>query len=177
MPNTSAIAIIVLSQYHYSLGMLLYSMIKGSDVRDIIFSIADQINHGIDGVLGISSELRLDLAELNEMAGVKAVDCSDYVTARSYLNIALSLLPTDHWISHYDRSLRLSFLLARSAYSCGDVEKAQGILQEILGECRCIEDKLEAYFLLVTSKYEHFKDLDFSRHLQLCFADQSQRCV
>ena len=99
------------------------------------------------------------------MAGVKAVDCSDYEIARSYLNIALSLLPTDHWISHYDRSLRLSFLLARSAYSCGDVEKAQGILQEILGECRCIEDKLQAYLLLVTSKYQHFNDLDFSSYL------------
>jgi len=137
------------NQYHYSLGMSLYSMTKGSNVDDIIFSVADQINHGIDDLSAPSPELQLDLAELNEMAGVKAVDCSDYVTARSYLNIALSLLPTDHWISHYDRSLRLSFLLAKTAYSCGDVEKAQGILQEILGECRCIEDKLQAYFLLV----------------------------
>mmetsp|Transcript_7945 Transcript_7945/g.17919 ORF Transcript_7945/g.17919 Transcript_7945/m.17919 type:complete len:1329 (+) Transcript_7945:91-4077(+) len=138
------------NQHHYSLGKSLYSMTKGKDVDDIIFSIADQINHGIDSLPLRSPESRVDLAKLNEMAGVKAVECSDYVTARSYLSIALSLLPTDHWKSHYDQSLRLSFLLAKSAYSRGDVMKAQGILQEILRECSCIEDKLPAYFLLVT---------------------------
>ena len=59
-------------------------MTKGSNVDDIIFSVADQINHGTDDLSAPSPELRLDLAELNEMAGVKAVDCSDYATARSY---------------------------------------------------------------------------------------------
>ena len=153
---THLIAIVDLSQYHYSLGKSLYLMTKGKDVDDIngiIFSIADQINYGIEISPAQNPESRIDLANLNEMAGVKAVDCSDYVTAHSYLSIALSLLPTDHWKSHFDQSLRLSFLLAKSAYSRGDVKEAQGILHEILGECRCIEDKLPAYFLLVTSKY------------------------
>ncbi|KAL7543351.1 hypothetical protein ACHAXR_012671 [Thalassiosira sp. AJA248-18] len=139
------------NKYHYNLGMLLYSTTKGSDIDDIVFSIADQINHGIDDDSSVKSpDLRIDLADLNEMAGAKAVDCSDNVTSRSYLNIALSLLPSDHWKSHYNRSLRLSFLLAKASYLCGDVKKAQGILQEILGECHCIEDKLPAYSLIVS---------------------------
>ena len=128
-------------------------MIKGSNEDDIICSVAEQINYGIDNSSVQSPELRLDLADLNEMAGAKAVDCSHYATARSYLSIAVSLLPTDHWKSRYDRSLRLFFLLAKSSYSCGDVEKAHDTLQELLEECHCIEDKLPAYFLQVTSKY------------------------
>lgn len=132
--------------------MSLYSISKGKDVDDIIFSIADQINHGKDNLPIQSPELRVDLAELNQRAGAKAVDCSDYVTARSYLITALTLLPIERWKSHYDQSLQLSFLLAKSYYSCGDVEKARGILQEILEESRCIEDKLPACFLFVSSK-------------------------
>ena len=130
--------------------MALFSVTKGGDFDDVIFDIADQINHGKEPIQ--SPALRIDLIKLYEMAGVKAVDCSDYETSRSYLTIALSLLPTDHWESQYDLSLRLSFLWAKSAYSCADVEKAQDILQEILGKCRCIQDKLPSYFLLVTSE-------------------------
>jgi histidine kinase len=149
------IGIIYLPQYHYRLGMALYTMTKGSNVDDIVFCMADQINYGINDAANQSLELRLNLANLNEMAGVKAVDCCDYVTARAYLNIALSFLPTNHWKSQYDQSLRLFFSLAKSAYACGDMEKAQEILHEILGECSCTEDTLQAYYLLVTSKYQH----------------------
>lgn len=141
------------AQYHYGLGMSLYSITKGKDVGDIIFSIVDQVNHGINSSSVQSPELKLDFAELNELAGVKAVGCSDYETARSYLNTALKLLPDDHWSSHYDQSRQLYFLLAKSAYSIGEVEKAQGILQQILGECRCVKDKLNAYFLQVNSEF------------------------
>jgi len=142
------------TQYHYSLGMSLYLGTKGCDVDDIVFTIADQINRGIDNLNGENPELRIGIAQLNEKAGAKAVSCSDYSKAGSYFNTALSLLPSDHWNIHYDKSLRLSSLLAKSAYSCGSVEEAQGILQKILEECRCIKDKLPAQLLLSTSKYK-----------------------
>ena len=127
---------------------------RESDVADeIIFSVADQINHGIDDYSSAQSpELRTDLAKLYGMAGAKAVDRSDFVTARSYLNTALSLVPTDHWKSHYDLSRRLYFLTAQSANSCGDVDKAQCTLQEILSKCHSIDDKLPSYYLRAASK-------------------------
>ena len=115
-----------------------------------------QINHGINNTSTQKPELIPDFVNLNERAGTKAVDCCDYVTARSYLNTALSLLPTDHWKSCYDQSLRMYFSLAKSAHACGDITKAQEVLQQILEECRCMEDKLQAYYLLVTSKFQHY---------------------
>mmetsp|Transcript_20089 Transcript_20089/g.36649 ORF Transcript_20089/g.36649 Transcript_20089/m.36649 type:complete len:994 (+) Transcript_20089:84-3065(+) len=141
------------NQYHCSLGAKIYSISKGCNVDDIIFSIADQVNHGT----AQSPELRLDFAELNEMAGVKAVGCLDCVAAHSYLNNALTFLPSDHWKSHYEQSRRLCFLLAKSAYSCGGVEKAQGILQEILNQAHCLADKLDAYHLVVSILYDRGK--------------------
>ncbi|KAL9182253.1 hypothetical protein ACHAXT_012905 [Thalassiosira profunda] len=137
-------------QFHYSLGMILYSMTKGSDINGVVFSIVDQINHGIGLMSADDPASRIDIAELNETAAVKAVDRSDFGTARSYSNVALSLLPIDCWKSHYDLTRRLSFLLAKSSYSSGDVEKARSILKEMLEKCHSIEDKLDAYYLLAT---------------------------
>ena len=132
--------------------MSLYSIAKGkSDLDDIIFFVADQINKGVNDSWDQSSpNLRLDLIDINEMAGVKAFNSSDYSSASSYLGSAMSLLPDDHCECHYERSLRISFLLSKSAYSCGDVEKARSISQEKMKRCRCIEDKLSFHLLLGT---------------------------
>ncbi|KAL3764630.1 LOW QUALITY PROTEIN: hypothetical protein ACHAW5_001823 [Stephanodiscus triporus] len=128
--------------------MSLYSATKGKVMDDIIFSIIDQIKHGIDNLEDESIVLRIDIAKLNELAGMKAATCSDHVTSWSYLTFALSLLPNDHWKSHYDLSLRFSLRLAKSCYSCGDLEKAQCILAETLGQCHSLEDKLPGNALL-----------------------------
>ena len=126
-------------------------MAKGQDMDDIIFSIAWQVNHGIN-TSNSSPELRLELAEVNEMAARKAYSKTDYTTACSSLSISWSLMPKDHWKSHYDQSLRISLLWAKACYSSGDVEKAKAVLKEILRECHCLEDKLSAYYLLGTRK-------------------------
>jgi predicted ATPase len=147
--------------------MSLYSTTKGKivddilySISDIVFSIVDQIKHGIDNIEDGNCELRLDIAKLNELAGIKAASCSDHVTSRSYLTFALSLLPTDHWKSHYNLSLRFSLRLAKSCYSCGDLEKAQCILVDTLGQCHSLEDKLPGNALLARSE-SHHACLDF----------------
>ena len=137
--------------------MSLYSMTKGNLnlVGDIVFSIADQIKHGIDKLDDESPELRIDISKLYELAGMQAAANSDHAASRSYLIYALTLLPTDHWKSHYDLSLRFSLRMAKSCYSCGDLEKAQCILQEIMVQCHSLEDKLPGYALLARSESHH----------------------
>jgi hypothetical protein len=143
-----------LQKYHYSLGMALYSMTKGNLnlVVDIAFSIADQIKHGIGNLGDENPESRIDIAKLYELAGMQAAANSDHTASRSYLTYALALLPTDHWQSHYDVSLRFSLRLAKSCYSCGDLEKAHSILGETMARCHSIEDKLPGYALLARSE-------------------------
>mmetsp|Transcript_29922 Transcript_29922/g.63473 ORF Transcript_29922/g.63473 Transcript_29922/m.63473 type:complete len:914 (-) Transcript_29922:1454-4195(-) len=136
------------SQFHYDLGILLYSTSKGQDLSGTVFQVVDQISHGIPSL--IQPELQIDIAELNFSAGSRAMDFSDYETAYSYLNNALSLLPKNHWSSHYDFSLRLFFLRAKAAYSCGNIEEAYDSLKKILEKGRCIEDTLDAHHLKAT---------------------------
>ena len=136
-------------QFHHKLGMALYSVAKGKDLGDEIFTIVDQINHGLNSLMQ-NPALCIDIAELNFKAASKAMHYSSSVIAGSYLNAALSLLPKGHWRSHYNLTLRLKFLSAKAAYSCGCIEKAYGALQNIVDKGHCLEDKLDSYLLLVS---------------------------
>jgi predicted ATPase len=97
-------------------------------------------------------EVVIALAELNMRAGKQAMDGCDHKTAYSYLQVALSLLPSNHWERHYDFSLRLHFLVASAANSNLKEEESELILNKILVKARCIEDKLPSYFLLCQRK-------------------------
>jgi hypothetical protein len=138
--------------------MSLYSITNGKVADDMIFSIADQIKHGIGNLeVGENSELRLDMAKLYGSAGSRAVVCSDHAASCSYLKNALSLLPTDNLKSHNELSLRFSLRLAESCYSCGDVEKAQCILLNMTHQCDLLEGKFPALSLFVTNKTPSIK--------------------
>jgi predicted ATPase len=130
--------------------MLLCRTAKGKEIDGIASAIADQINYDFDQLSSESPELRIKIAIINELAGLKARDSSDHVRSSTYFNCAMSLLPTDRWRSHYEITLRVTFLLAESVYVRG--ESAEGILAEILEKCRSFEDKLPAFNLLVISK-------------------------
>ena len=128
--------------------MALYATTKGSCIEDIVFNIVDQIDYRAQEVQ--NSELRCDLAKLYETAGTKAAHCSDYGSSRSYFRTALMLLPSNHWESqYYDRSLRLYYHLATSAYSSGDVTEADTTLRNVICQARCLEDKLKSYYRLI----------------------------
>jgi hypothetical protein len=141
-----------ITQYHYSLGMSLFSMTKGEVADDILFAIADQIKQGIVCLADESPECQIDIAKIYELSSIKAEACSDFVSSCSYLNYALSILPTDHWNSHYDLSRRFLIRLAKSYYSCGDIEKAYCTSKQITEQCHSLEDKLPAHALVATSK-------------------------
>ncbi len=130
--------------------MLLYSKSKEQGSNDTTFHIVDQINHGVPSL--VQPSVRVEIAELNGKAGARAMAFSDYETASSYLNKAMSLLPTSHWQENYDLSLRLYFLSAKATYtrSCDNIQESITLLNAILMNGRSIEDKLDAYHLYVT---------------------------
>ena len=133
------------------MGKVLYSVCNSEDIEDTIFPMTSQINHGKEWLLE-DKDLRIAIAELNMKAGEIAIDGCDHRTAYSYLTAALSLLPDDHWDSHYDLSLRLSFMMASAANSFCHYEEAEVILHQIFKKARCLDDKLPSYLLLNESK-------------------------
>ena len=150
--------------------MSLYLTTKGKVVDDILFFIADQIKHGIGYFATENPELRIDIAKLYELSGIKAAASPDYLTSRSYMTHALSVLPLDRWKSHYDLSHRFSIRLAKSCYSCGDIERAQSILEEITQQCPSIMDKYPAHALQARSElHSSSRFLIMEGHSPFCF--------
>ena len=130
---------------------MLHSVCDGKDVGGTILLIATQINHGKESILK-DDELCLPVAKLNMAAGKMAIDSCRHKTAYVYLKVASSLLPNDHWESHYDISLRLGFMMASAANSSCKYDDAENILRRILKDARCTKDKLPSYFLLSQSE-------------------------
>ena len=137
---------------------------------DSIFSIVNQINRGVPSL--VEKNMLNDITKLNVDSGSRAMEGSDYVTAQSYFNYALTLLPENHWISSYDFSLRLFLLRSKAAFSCGDIETAYTSLKEILDKGGCLEDKLDAYSLYVSVSVSSISVLPCHKkptHLQISF--------
>ena len=143
----------LLFKFHYNLGKELYSLFcgKGNDAGNTILLIAGQINHGREWIIS-DKDFRIAVAELNMKAGKKAIDGCDHKTAYSYLRFAMSLLPNDHWESHYDLSLSLSFLFSSAANSSCRYDEAEQMIRRTLQMARCLEDQLPSYLLLSQSK-------------------------
>ena len=138
-------------KFHYYMGKALNSICDGKDVGDTIFLIASLINHGKEWILR-DEELSIAFAKLNMKAGKRALDGCDHKTAYSYLEAALSLLPEDHWRTHYDLSLRLNFLMSSAANSCCQYDEAEQILRRGLANARSLYDQLPSYLLLSQSE-------------------------
>ena len=130
----------------------MYSLCEGKDVGDTIFLIASQINHGKE-LIEKDDALCIPVAKLNMKAGKMALDGCDHKTAYFYFRAAVSLLPHDSWKSDYDLTLRLNFMVARSANSSCKYDEAELTLKIIYEKARSLEDKLPAYELTVESEY------------------------
>ena len=138
-------------QFHYDIGKALRSISYQKDLGDTILLTASQINYGKEWILK-DKDRSIEIAELNLKAGEKAIDGCDQKTAYSYLDTAISLLPEDHWESHYDLSLRLNFLLAKAAISTFQYDEAESIIRKLVEKARCVNDQLPSYLLLIGCK-------------------------
>ena len=117
-----------------------------------VILIANQMVYGKEFIQQDNEEVVITVADLNMRAGKKAMDGCDHKTAYCYLQVALAMLPDNHWERYYDLSLRLHFLVACVANSNLKEEESELILNKILVKARCIEDKLPSYFLLCQRK-------------------------
>lgn len=137
-------------RFHIKLGMSLINASKGDDLDDAtVLSIVCQINRNLPSLKQSSSSTRIEVSSMNYKAGIVAMNRSDYETASHYLSLASQMLPDDHWESNYTLSLQLYIATAKATYSTGDTDKSQAALKIILKKAICMEDKLDAYSLVV----------------------------
>ena len=90
---------------HYRIGNLVLDNTGKEELLENIFYIVNHLNAGA-GLVTEESEKR-NLAELNLMAGKRALASNAYVSALNYLNTGIGLLEENCWQEDYDFTLAI----------------------------------------------------------------------
>ena len=124
---------------HYKIGKLLLKKDLSNDKNDDIFTIVDQLNHGVD--LIETSEEKLFLAQLNEKAAQKAKKSTAYGSASEYLKVGRSLLPPNYWKQEYELAFTLTIAAMEVAYLNTDFVTARQLGILLLSEVKTISER------------------------------------
>ena len=161
------------SAFHYKIGKLMYKLtnvacgIQGEtdsfrqkkhdmefEIRQIskeldkkIFSIVDQINHGIDLIM--DQEERYEVAWLNLIAGKKAKVATAYGPALKYLRTGVGLLMEESWQVNYILTFELYIECAESEYLNGNFEEAETQFDYIIQEAKTKRERARAYMIRI----------------------------
>jgi PAS domain S-box-containing protein len=100
------------AETHLRIGRLLAAQTPPEKREDAIFEIVNQLNRG--AALIIEREERVQLAELNLLAGKRAKASTAYASALTYLNAGAALLAEDGW----ERRRELIFALELNRAEC-----------------------------------------------------------
>ncbi|MEO7524482.1 MAG: adenylate/guanylate cyclase domain-containing protein, partial [Ferruginibacter sp.] len=106
-----------------------------------LFDIADHYNQGI--VL-LEDEEQTQLLELNTKAALRAKNTSAFQHARTYTEMALSLLPEKAWKLNYPQTLELHTLAAEISFLCSDVDSMEKYIQTITEQALTVRDTVKA---------------------------------
>ncbi|BAT55612.1 serine/threonine kinase with two-component sensor domain protein [Nostoc sp. NIES-3756] len=137
-------------QLHLKIGLLLLDNIPVAERADKIFQIVNQLNIALE-LITVQSK-RDELAEMNLIAGRKALASTAYTSAIKYLTTGIQLLADNSWENQYQLTLALYETAAEAAYLAGDFEQMEKFIQVVLvnaksslEQVRVYEVKIQAY--------------------------------
>ncbi|WP_422398717.1 AAA family ATPase [Trichormus variabilis] len=128
---------------HLKIGQLLLRNISLKAREEKIFEIVNQLNIGIN-LLDYQAE-RDELAQLNLIAGTKALAATAYTAAAKYLNVGIELLAPDSWEHEYDLTLALYEKAAEAAYLSTDFEQIEKLSEVVIQQAKSLLDKIKIY--------------------------------
>ncbi|GIK38491.1 MAG: serine/threonine protein kinase [Chloroflexota bacterium] len=136
---------------HRQVGQLLLQHTPPEKREQKIFEIVDQLNLGLKHIS--SQAERLELAELNLLAGQKAKGTAAYQAALNYLRMGIGLLGEDSWSQQYELSLALYVEATEAAYLSGDYEGMEQLSGVVLQHANSLLDKVKVYECLIEAGY------------------------
>ncbi|MHC1728673.1 MAG: AAA family ATPase [Syntrophobacteraceae bacterium] len=141
---------------HLQIGNELFAAVPG-EIDDIeksenLFEIVSHLNLGTDVRDNRDKERTYFLSDLNYHAGNKALDSLATEAANEYFNLSRELLPDDCWAeSHYKRTFRIFQKSVKTEIMCGNYEKSERLLNQLLGHAKTDLDKAECLAEQTTS--------------------------
>jgi predicted ATPase/signal transduction histidine kinase/tRNA A-37 threonylcarbamoyl transferase component Bud32/ActR/RegA family two-component response regulator len=131
---------------HLNIGRLLLENISAEQLEENIFDIIGHFNLCLQ--LIVDNELE-KIAELNLIAGKKAISSTAYAAALKYFQSGISCLNHDSWKSQYDLTLELYIGIVEAAYFCGDFAQMENLATLVLEKAHSLLDKVKIYELKI----------------------------
>jgi len=135
---------------HLRIGQYLKDSTPNSTLDKTIFDITNHLNLAVE-IINQPHE-RIQLAELNLRAGIKARESAACEGSAEHFQRGLTLLPTDCWSSHYETSLAIHTAAAESAFMRSEYSEMDRLIHEILSHAYSLEDKLKIHELRIQAE-------------------------
>ncbi|MDB9375134.1 ATP-binding sensor histidine kinase [Nodularia sphaerocarpa] len=128
---------------HLKIGELLLNNTPIAEREDIIFDLVNQFNIAIP-LIHLPAE-RQQLAEMNLVAGRKALASMAYPSAMNYLYTGIQLLADDSWETQYQLTLALYETAADVAYLGRNFEEMEQLAEVVLQRGKTLLEKVKVY--------------------------------
>ncbi len=143
---------------HLQIGRLLQQRFQPEHSDTPVFEIANHLN-GARGLIRDQREL-IELARLNCVAGMRALDSAAFDAALDYLQTGIELLPNDCWQADYPLSLSLYTSGVEAAYIKADFVLMNALADQVLSQAATLLDKVRIYEIRIQShiarnQFEH----------------------
>ncbi|MFQ4143048.1 AAA family ATPase [Chlorogloeopsis sp. ULAP02] len=128
---------------HLKIGRLLLNRISQIEQEKNIFSLVNQFNIAVD--LIVEQTERYQLANMNLIAGQRALASTAYTAALKYLITGIELLEDNKWHNQYELTLALYETAAEAASLAGSLEQMEEFIQEVLVQAKTLLEKVKVY--------------------------------
>ncbi|WP_437573740.1 AAA family ATPase [Sorangium sp. So ce887] len=133
---------------HLQIGRSLLVLFRGDELEERLFDVVDQLDLGRDLLAGLE---RVELARLNQRAGIKARRAAAFGPALAYFRTALGLLPDGAWRSHYELCFSLHCAAAECASLTGDHALCSALVEEGLGHAASLLEAVDLQEIRIAS--------------------------
>ena len=133
-------------EVHVTIGRLLLNKFSKREVADNIFHVVKHLNYSSDL---LEDDERIQLAEFNLSAGLKAKDSTAYETASQYLTRAMALLPESSWQDRYELTYDVYKETAEVEYVLSNFEQSEPLVMTIIAHAKTAVEKAQTYNLLI----------------------------
>ena len=128
---------------HLKIGRLLLQSLTKEEQKENIFELVNQLNYGVDLIQ--SQTEKNQLAQLNLIAGRKAITSTAYQSAATYLNTGLKLLAPDSWQTQYNLTLDLYDTAIEAEYLNTNFQQSKALIDIALQKATSVLDKVRIY--------------------------------
>ncbi len=123
-----------------------------------IFDIVNQLNIGLELIEDRHERDRL--AQLNLIAGRKALTSTAYAAANIYLQIGIKLLRANCWQNQYELTLNLYVAAAEAAYLNADFDGMEFLAAQVLQHAQTILERVKIYEIKIAAQTAQIKVLE-----------------